>query len=117
RAAARGQSGIPGSAGMKQGRGRSGAMNAARVAIAWTGVLAVSALAEPAPGAQNQSAASLDWKPRSALSPEALARLPGYCEGAYVQPAYGRDGQLPRAEPDEGSESGHALPIHLSAGR
>ena len=92
-------------------------MNAARVAIAWTGVLAGSALAEPAPGAPSQSAASLDWQPRSALSPEALARLPGYCEGAYVQPAYGRDGQLPRADLDVGSESGQALPIYLSAGR
>jgi len=56
-------------------------------------VCAGSVTAEPA-----VDAALLDWRPRAELPSQQQVRIPIYCEGGYLQPSYGRDGQLPRRD-------------------
>src|SRR5690606_26948729 len=73
-----------------------------------TVVCAGSVAAEPA-----VDAAWLDWRPRSLLTSEEQARIPIYCEGGYIQPSYGRDGQLPRRDLLE-ADAG-ALPMFAGA--
>lgn len=62
----------------------------------WAWLLMAGAAAVPAQ--ERMSAALLDWRPRDAFTTEALAQIPAYCTGAYIQPNYGRGQRLPRPE-------------------
>src|SRR5690606_37129362 len=90
--------------GMKQRRAQTKAVLIGLTTV----VCAGSVAAEPA-----VDAAWLDWRPRSLLTSEEQARIPIYCEGGYIQPSYGRDGQLPRRDLLE-ADAG-ALPIFAGA--
>ncbi len=53
----------------------------------WIGIAALLTSAQ----ASAQSAAEIDWRPRSELPESRLATLPPSCSGAYVQPDFGDD--------------------------
>ncbi|WP_227545961.1 LPS-assembly protein LptD [Marinobacter fonticola] len=64
-----------------------------------------------APQVGAQSAAEIDWRPRSELPPEQQAELPAYCEGGYLQPELG-SAQSPLF--DSNSSGNAHMPIEAS---
>ncbi|HLT14727.1 MAG TPA: LPS-assembly protein LptD [Marinobacter sp.] len=77
-----------------------------------TPVVAEDIQGEAAASAENtaESAAELDWRPRSELPPEVQAQLPVFCDGGYL-PSASASGQVPLF-PAGGVES---VPLEASA--
>jgi len=82
------------------------------LAMVVTPVVAEDIQGEAAASAENtaESAAELDWRPRSELPPEVQAQLPVFCDGGYL-PSASASGQVPLF-PAGGVES---VPLEASA--